>query len=117
MPTWRLFALPGALLCLLYPFLDESSASSVYLGVSLAGLGALAAGIRVHRPEHPAPWWFLTAGTACLHSWVASGQRGWNTQPDGGLSGLGSSPLMIVRGLVRSMTGSGMGAAASSAFV
>ena len=48
-------------------------------------------------------------GTAFLHSSVASGQRGWKTQPLGGLSGLGSSPLMMERGRVRSITGSGIG--------
>ena len=57
------------------------------------------------------------SGTACLHSAVAFGQRGWKTQPEGGFSGLGNSPVMIVRGRVRSMTGSGTGAAASSACV
>ena len=46
---------------------------------------------------------------------VAVGARGWNVQPDGGLSGLGISPSRI--GLVRvsSTNGSGMGTAASSA--
>jgi diguanylate cyclase (GGDEF)-like protein len=64
--AWKLFVLPGLLLCLLYPFLGEDSASSVYLGVSLAGLGAIAAGIRVHRPQHSSPWWFLAAGIGCF---------------------------------------------------
>ena len=37
------------------------------------------------------------------------GQRGWNTQPDGGLSGLGTSPARIVGRRLASTTGSGIG--------
>ncbi|HUR13624.1 MAG TPA: bifunctional diguanylate cyclase/phosphodiesterase [Mycobacteriales bacterium] len=64
--AWRVFAAAGLAICLVYPFLDAGSASRLYLGVSLTGLLALAAGIRLHRPEHPAAWWFLAAGIACF---------------------------------------------------
>ena len=46
---------------------------------------------------------------------TAIGQRVRNTQPDGGLAGLGKSPCS--RGMVRRCAGSGMGAAASRARV
>ncbi len=45
------------------------------------------------------------------------GQRGWKTHPDGGLSGLGTSPLSTMRSRSASSAGSGMGTAESSAFV
>ena len=45
----------------------------------------------------------------------SGGQRVRNTQPDGGLAGLGRSPCS--RGMVRRCAGSGMGAAASRARV
>ena len=37
------------------------------------------------------------------------GQRGWNTQPGGGLSGLGTSPARMVGRRLASATGSGIG--------
>ena len=56
-------------------------------------------------------------GTSRLQLSTAMGQRGWKTQPGGGRSGLGSSPLMMVRGRERSIAGSGIGAACRSALV
>ena len=47
----------------------------------------------------------------------AMGQRGWNTQPDGGLSGLGTSPPQHHALAPRLDAGSGMGTAESSACV
>ncbi len=64
--AWRLFAFAGLALCVLYPFLDADTASTVYLGVTFAGLGALLAGVRVHRPENPAAWYLLAAGICCF---------------------------------------------------
>src|SRR3989304_9315012 len=57
------------------------------------------------------------SGTPWLHCAMAMGQRGWKTQPGGGLSGLGTSPPRIVRSRVSSTAGSGMGTAESSALV
>jgi hypothetical protein len=51
------------------------------------------------------------------HSGPAIGQRVWNTQPEGGDSGLGSSPRISRGSRPRSTVGSGTGAASSSAFV
>ena len=48
---------------------------------------------------------------------VAIGQRVWNTHPFGGFTGLGSSPVRIIRSLLASMIGSGMGIAERSALV
>jgi hypothetical protein len=57
------------------------------------------------------------SGTIFLQSPSASGQRVWNTQPDGGLSGDGVSPLSARGARARSTDGSGTGAASKSAFV
>ena len=51
------------------------------------------------------------------HSSPAIGQRVWNTQPDGGLKGEGISPLSARGARARSIFGSGIGAASSSALV
>ncbi len=66
-------------------------------------------GRRCRRPG--ASTGFSTSQTPSL----AMGQRGWNLQPVGGSSGLGTSPLRIVRRRLR--VGSGIGIAESSASV
>src|ERR687888_505079 len=58
-----------------------------------------------------------SSGTTCRHRSIAIGQRGWNTQPDGGLSGLGTSPRSTTRSRRASSSGSGIGTADSSARV
>ena len=51
-------------------------------------------------------------GSGCVRA-----QRGWNTQPEGGLAGLGTSPSRMMRRRLRSVCGSGIGTAESSASV
>src|SRR5207245_145431 len=48
---------------------------------------------------------------------TAMGQRGWKTQPGGGLSGLGTSPLGGWNSRIASIRGSGIGTADSRARV
>ena len=48
---------------------------------------------------------------------MAMGQRVWKMQPAGGLSGLGTSPVRMIRSRCISTAGSGIGTAESSAFV
>ena len=52
-----------------------------------------------------------------LPSFSRSQHRVWNRQPDGGLTGDGTSPLRMIRRRRDSMTGSGIGTADSSATV
>jgi protocatechuate 3,4-dioxygenase beta subunit len=47
----------------------------------------------------------------------ALGQRGWKTHPEGGLSGLGTSPVRTITGRSASTAGSGIGTADNSACV
>src|ERR1700726_4526063 len=55
-------------------------------------------------------------GTSALHSGsLRIGQRVWKWQPDGGASGLGTSPCSMIR--LRRAFGSGTGIAESSASV
>src|SRR6476620_3888723 len=54
-------------------------------------------------------------GTSSRQRALASGQRGWKTQPGGGFSGDGSSPISLARKPRRD--GSATGEAASSALV
>ena len=48
---------------------------------------------------------------------VARGQRVWKRQPDGGLIGLGGSPVTTARSRARFCLGSGIGIAPSRADV
>src|SRR5207249_1571767 len=57
------------------------------------------------------------SGRTRWHSATASGQRGWKTQPGGGLIGLGTSPTTGRKARVASTVGSGTGTAPSSAVV
>jgi hypothetical protein len=57
----------------------------------------------------------LSAGTSMWQRSLARGQRGWNGQPEGGLSGDGSSPLSLMRWPRRE--GSAIGLEARSARV
>src|SRR3569833_4203 len=57
----------------------------------------------------------FSGGTSRLQTSWASGQRVWKWQPDGGLIGLGTSPLRRTR--LRFTEGSGIGTADSSASV
>ncbi len=69
---------------------------------------------------HAARWpgsYSLNAGTSTLQRSNAIGQRVWKRQPEGGLTGEGMSPLMMIRLRRRSTTGSGIGIAESSAWV
>src|ERR1051325_4996858 len=72
----------------------------------------------------PAKWQAANCPGACSTSGgtsvlqignCAMGQRVWKTQPDGGLSGVGMSPLSRIR--LFFSDGSGIGTAESSAFV
>jgi hypothetical protein len=58
-----------------------------------------------------------SSGRTCLHRSTAIGQRGWKTQPAGGLIGLGTSPLTGRNVRSASTLGSGTGTAASNAWV
>ena len=71
----------------------------------------LAAGDPVARPQ------FAQFGPILLASSTAIGQRGWKTQPEGGLIGLGTSPLTGWKMRSASTAGSGTGTAASNAWV
>lgn len=51
------------------------------------------------------------------HSSIAIGQRVWKTQPGGGRNGDGTSPTRMMRSRVRSISGSVIGTAESSARV
>src|SRR6266566_915289 len=57
------------------------------------------------------------SGRTRWHSATASGQRGWKTQPGGGLIGLGTSPTTGRNARLASTVGSGTGTAARSAVV
>jgi len=39
----------------------------------------------------------LRTGASTAHLGIACGQRGWKRQPDGGLSALGTSPVVVSR--------------------
>ena len=60
---------------------------------------------------------YTSRGIAVVQISCARGQRGWNTQPLGGLAGLGTSPSRTMRRRDRSVCGSGIGTAESSASV
>lgn len=61
------------------------------------------------------PWGqLISGGTCCLYSSIAKGQRVLNLQPDGGLVGLGTSPIMTGALRCPSATGSTSGAEASN---
>src|SRR5699024_4208669 len=57
----------------------------------------------------------LHLGTTCLHLSNANGHVVWNVHPDGGLAGLGISPLKMILSLLS--VGSGIGTADNNAFV
>jgi hypothetical protein len=56
----------------------------------------------------------VSGGTARAQSGIAQGQRVRNTQPEGGLAGLGCSPVRMIRSALPPPI---RGAADSSAFV
>ena len=71
-------------------------------------------------------WWQATAwptpgstssGTSSAHTSVAFQQRVRKRHPDGGSVGVGGSPSSTMRRRPRSISGSGIGAADSSAWV
>jgi len=64
--AWRMYALLGGLVSLMYPFLHGRASTAVYLAVGVSGLVALLVGVRVHRPSQPSAWYFLAAGIACF---------------------------------------------------
>src|ERR1017187_7492218 len=67
---------------------------------------------------HATKWSFSTSrsgGSCSLQISIAYGQRGWNLHPEGGLTGLGTSPGRIILLICRS--GSGTGTAERSAIV
>ena len=57
----------------------------------------------------------MKGGSDWLHLSTAKAQRGWNRQPLGGFNGLGTSPLRMIRSLLR--VGFGMGMADINALV
>ena len=59
----------------------------------------------------------ISSGTCVRHLSCAFQQRVLKTQPDGGLIGLGRSPVKMMRSRVRSDLGSGRGTADKSAVV
>jgi len=64
--AWRLYALLGVVVCLVYPFLNGRVSTVVYLIASFSGLVALLIGVRLHHPPRPAAWYFLAAGIGCF---------------------------------------------------
>ena len=76
---------------------------------------------RISSQKWQAVKWFgstsISGGSFSRHSSWANGQRGWKRQPVGGLTGLGTSPVRIMRWRLRSIAGSGIGTAESSALV
>src|SRR5690606_12612233 len=83
-----------------------------------ARAGLRKGGSSVQRLMQALKWPGFTSsrgGTTSAHSFVAIGQRVRNTQPDGGLMGLGMSPWRMTRS--RFTVGSGIGTAESSASV
>src|SRR5260370_9788291 len=56
-------------------------------------------------------------GRVFLQPSTATGQRGWNTQPEGGLIGLGTSPLVGRNSRCAATQGAGTGTADSNAWV
>ena len=75
---------------------------------------------RTYTTSHATMWpgaISRASGRCCLQRSTAFGQRGWNTQPEGGLIGLGTSPCTGRNTRPASTAGSGTGTAASSACV
>src|SRR5690606_22582926 len=69
---------------------------------------------------HATQWFFSfssSGGTIRVHasSFAGCGHRGWNTQPEGGFAGDGTSPCSTIRCL--ETDGSAMGTAERSAWV
>jgi diguanylate cyclase (GGDEF)-like protein len=55
---WRCLG-AGALVCLLYPFLDGRAEALAFPLVGVGSLVAMLFGVVVHRPERPLVWWLL----------------------------------------------------------
>jgi diguanylate cyclase (GGDEF)-like protein len=66
--AWRSYLALGVLICVVYPFLGRETAASTstYLVVGASAFVAVLVGVRVHRPERPAPWYLLAAGVTCF---------------------------------------------------
>ena len=106
------------------PSVFSQWASATEVDGSGAGLRAAGGSARL-APFHSTKWqatqwlgraWRKTGSSAEQISWVM-GQRVWNTQPEGGLAGLGTSPWRMVRWRWRSTAGWGTGTAEMSASV
>ena len=62
-PAWRLYALVGAGLLVVYLLLPLGLVRDVvYLVMGLGCVTAIVVGVRRHRPEGRAPWWWFAAG-------------------------------------------------------
>ncbi len=112
---------------LLLVFLFPSPVIFCVLGVKLLVVRLDLAAVRhrlAHVTDHAlmhATAWLrplsIKGGAVSRHSSMATGQRGWKQQPDGGLIGLGTSPNSIIRSRFSSRKGSGTGTAESNALV
>src|SRR6185312_16166863 len=80
----------------------------------VARLPAAISALRMQALKWPGPT-ASSGGTTLAHASMASGQRVRKTQPEGGLAGLGMSPLRICR--TPCAAGSGDGTAESRALV
>lgn len=77
--AWAWFMLTGVLASCVLPLLPGPAAHDVlYTLVSLAAVGGVCWGIRVHRPRPAAPWWWMAAGFSC---WVV-GDTVYSVQGD-----------------------------------
>jgi len=63
------------------------------------------------------PSYVAQPGNFVLALRMALKQRGWKQHPEGGWSGLGTSPFRIMRSRFSSSSGSAMGTAESSAWL
>ncbi len=59
----------------------------------------------------------MNSGSTSLQIFWAFQHRVWNLQPVGGFTGLGTSPVRMIRLRVSSIAGSGIGTAESSAWL
>jgi diguanylate cyclase (GGDEF)-like protein len=63
--AWQGFLLAGCLPAALTLVAGPAGREAAYALLSLAVVGAVVAGVRLHRPARPLGWWLLAAGTGC----------------------------------------------------
>ncbi len=84
-PAWILLCAIGAV-CALATGISSVPAFrvGVLLGVTVTSIGAMALGVRRHKPERAGMWFILASGCAMLAAATTVGSQKWKASPESG---------------------------------